>query len=294
MARASREMIGAPVVNTAIGGYRQRSGVAPGRTDAADRQAQDIDHRAQRDRYFPRRSRAFRGAQALFHARKTASSNIIRRRRWSARNQSQVCGRARLYCARLLGYSTIADFVLSKLSFDFWYGDSKADLSARAQSDEVPVTCALLERVKKQADAWASVRCCSCSITARCIVEEDEPPDSTQLVNECARKAGYEVVDQYPSLRAIALADETEFRSYYGFYENGEFGHMSSKGNAQSAKLLAEQLKGGASGAVGVEILVFSRVREMRRMLKIPLTFPIAPHGLLPQAGEDDVSDSKP
>ena len=37
-----------------------------------------------------------------------------------------------------------------------------------------------------------------------------------------------------------------EFRSYYGFYENGEFGHMSSKGNAQAAKLLADQLKGGA------------------------------------------------
>jgi hypothetical protein len=79
------------------------------------------------------------------------------------------------------------------------------------------------------------------------ILEEDDIPDSTRMVEDCARKAGYEVIDQYAPLRAIALADEDEFRTYYGFYENGEFGHMSSKGNAHAAQMIADQLKRGAA-----------------------------------------------
>jgi len=151
------------------------------------------------------------------------------------------------YIARdTLGYSAVANFILSKLSFDFWYGDQK-QIYRRVHNLEVPVTCALLERVKKQADAMGARSILFMQYYGSLFLEEDEPPDSTQLVGDCARKAGYEFVDQYPSLRAVALADETEFRSYYGFYENGEFGHMSAKGNAQAAALLADQVKKGSA-----------------------------------------------
>jgi hypothetical protein len=146
----------------------------------------------------------------------------------------------------VLGYSALADFVLSKLSFDFWYGNSK-QIYKRVHNYEVPVTCALLERLKKQTDAMGIRTVLFMQYYGLLILEEDDIPDSTRMVEDCARKAGYEVIDQYAPLRAIALADEDEFRSYFGFYENGEFGHMSSKGNAHAAQMIADQLKRGAA-----------------------------------------------
>jgi hypothetical protein len=161
------------------------------------------------------------------------------------RDESGTLAQAGYAMRDVLGYSAVADFVLSKLSFDFWYGNSK-QIYKRVHNYEVPVTCALLERLKKQTDAMGIRTILFMQYYGLLILEEDDIPDSTRMVEDCARNAGYEVIDQYAPLRAIALADEEEFRSYFGFYENGEFGHMSSKGNAHAAQMLAEQLKRSA------------------------------------------------
>jgi hypothetical protein len=158
------------------------------------------------------------------------------------RDESGFVAQAGYAMRDVLGYSAVADFVLSKLSFDFWYGNSK-QIYKRVHNYEVPVTCALLERLKKQTDTMGIRTILFMQYYGLLILEEDDIPDSTRIVEDCARKAGYEVIDQYATLRAIALANEDEFRTYYGFYENGEFGHMSSKGNAHAAQMLADQLK---------------------------------------------------
>ena len=124
--RIIETMTGMPVVEYGDRRLRQRSGLAAGRADAADRQAKDADYRAQRDRYFPCRSRALRRAKALFHAGRTARSNSIRRNRWNGAGPIAGDGAGLGYFVRdILGHSAIADYALSKFSFDFWYGNSK-------------------------------------------------------------------------------------------------------------------------------------------------------------------------
>ena len=241
-------MLGEPVVNTAIGGYgsdqvliraEQMLPIVKPKTLIIGLNEIDIF----------RAGHAPFGAPKPYFTLKDGTLEFHPPEPLERQDQSSVLSELRYSLRNGLGYSAIADFVLSKLSFDFWYGESK-QIYRRVHNLEVPVTCALLKRVKTQADAAGIRSILFMQYYGSLYVEEDEPPDSTQLVIECARAAGYEIVDQYPSLRAIALADEKEFRTYYGFYENGEFGHMSSKGNAQAAALLAAHLK-GSSAPVG-------------------------------------------
>src|SRR5207248_1097961 len=51
-----------------------------------------------------------------------------------------------------LGYSAFADYLLSRLNPNFWHGEGAYDLYQKSGADEVAVTCALLERLKKRAD----------------------------------------------------------------------------------------------------------------------------------------------
>jgi hypothetical protein len=242
------KLIGEPVVNTAIGGFgsdqvliraEQMLPIVKPKTLIIGLNEIDIFRAGHAPFGAPKPYFSIKDGELEFHAPEPLERG----------DQSGALGQIGYALRNALGYSAIADFVLSKLSFDFWYGDQK-QIYRRVHNQEVPVTCALLKRVKAQADAAGIRSILFMQYYGSLYVEEDEPPDSTQLVLQCAREQGYETVDQYPSLKALALADETEFRSYYGFYENGEFAHMSSKGNAQSAQLLAAQLKGN-SGAVG-------------------------------------------
>jgi len=239
------KLVGEPVVNTAIGGFgsdqvliraEQMLPIVKPKTLIIGLNEIDIF----------RAGHAPFGAPKPYFSLKDGALEFHPPEPLERRDDAHVLNAIGYSLRNALGYSAIADFVLSKLSFDFWYGDQK-QIYRRVHNQEVPVTCALLKRVKTQADAAGIRSILFMQYYGSLYLEEDEPPDSTQLVIRCAREQGYEVVDQYPSLRAIALADEDEFRSYYGFYENGEFGHMSSKGNAQAAQLLAAQLKGSVA-----------------------------------------------
>lgn len=238
-------LIGEPVVNTAIGGFgsdqvliraEQMLPIVKPKTLIIGLNEIDIFRAGHAPFGAPKPYFSLKDGELEFHPPEPLER----------RDDAHVLNAIGYSLRNALGYSAIADFVLSKLSFDFWYGDQK-QIYRRVHNDEVPVTCALLKRVKAQADTAGIRSILFMQYYGSLYVEEDEPPDSTQRVIECARGQGYEVVDQYPSLRAIALANEDEFRTYYGFYENGEFAHMSSKGNAQSAQLLAAQLKGNSA-----------------------------------------------
>lgn len=238
------KLIGEPVVNTAIGGYgsdqvliraEQMLAIVKPRTLIIGLNEIDIFRAGHAPFGAPKPYFSLKDGELEFHPPEPLER----------RDDAHVLNAIGYRLRNALGYSAIADFVLSRLSFDFWYGDQK-QIYRRVHNQEVPVTCALLKRVKAQADAAGIRSILFMQYYGSLYVEEDEPPDSTQLVIQCAREQGYETVDQYPSLRAIAIANEDEFRTYYGFYENGEFAHMSSKGNAQSAQLLAAKLKGNA------------------------------------------------
>lgn len=140
----------------------------------------------------------------------------------------------------VLGYSAVADFILGRLALNYWYGESD-QVYRRVHHDEVKVTCELLRRLKATADAQSIRTLLFMQYYGSFIVEEDEISENAYNVEACARDAGIEVVDQYASLRAVSLADPRALIAYYTV-TGGEFGHMSAKGNAHAAAMVAKAL----------------------------------------------------
>lgn len=151
-------------------------------------------------------------------------------------------GRFSLALRGTLGYSAVADHLLSRLAPGYWYA-SETEAFRRIQTDEVGVTCALLERLKAQADK-AEVRVLLfMQYGSTNLLQLDKPPAIARQVMDCAAGAKIQVVDEFPTLRAILKADPKAVRDYYVM--TGEVpGHMSSRGNLHAAQLLHAALTG--------------------------------------------------
>ena len=140
-----------------------------------------------------------------------------------------------------LGYFAVADAILKRIALDYWYGDT-GQVYRKVDTDEIAVTCALLQRLKSTADKRRIRVLLFVQYYGEFILEEDEISENAKKVESCARVANLEVVDQFEALRAIAIARPLVFREYYAMLE-GQFLHMSSKGNAHAAGLLAKRLQ---------------------------------------------------
>jgi hypothetical protein len=140
-----------------------------------------------------------------------------------------------------LGYSALADHLLSRLAPNYWYGTDGVQFH-QIKTDVVAVTCALLARVKKKADADNVRTLLFMQYYAPVIIESEKPTDHARRVLACAEAVGIETVDQFAPLRAVAAADPN---ALWGLYiTKGEmFTHMTSKGNEHAARLLAAALK---------------------------------------------------
>jgi hypothetical protein len=141
---------------------------------------------------------------------------------------------------RPLGYSAVADHLMSRLAPNYWYGADGVQFH-RVSTDVVAVTCALLARLKKKTDAAGVRTLLFMQYYAVVILENERPTENARRVMDCARAAGIEVVDQFAPLRAIAAADPDAIWNYY--LTKGEiFTHMTSFGNEHAAELLAKAL----------------------------------------------------
>ena len=137
-----------------------------------------------------------------------------------------------------LGYSAFADYLLSRLNPNFWYGDPDRILYQRSGADEVAVTCALLKRLKSRADRDGVHMMLVLQYYATLILESGRPGAHSQAVAACARDIGIRVVDQFVSLHAtVAAGGPGTIRDYYWFYD-GVFGHMTATGNEHAANLI--------------------------------------------------------
>lgn len=140
-----------------------------------------------------------------------------------------------------LGYSALADHLLSRLTPNYWYGKDNVQFH-KISNDVVGVTCALLARVKRQADQSNTRMLLFMQYYAAIIVENEKPTENAQRVMACAAAANIEVVDQFGPLRAAAAGDPNAVWSYY--ITKGEmFTHMTSKGNEHAAELLAKAVR---------------------------------------------------
>ncbi len=140
----------------------------------------------------------------------------------------------------VLGYFASLDYLLHRVSPDFWLGDEKQQY-IKAPNDPVQVTCLLLQRLKQRTDRDGIRMLLFLQHYAAAILEEDEPSDNAQAVSACARDMGIQVVDQFASLRAVVDKKREALRAYY-VAGASDFTHMSSAGNRHAAQLLAKAL----------------------------------------------------
>jgi len=138
----------------------------------------------------------------------------------------------------VLGYSAAADYVFARLAPNYWYGNGDDDLYQKADNDDVVITCALLKRLKGQADKNNTRVVLLLQYYAQLILDADRPGPNSQAVARCARAADIRVVDQFASLRQIVLDGPPNVIREYYWYDDGVFGHMTARGNAQAASLI--------------------------------------------------------
>lgn len=158
-----------------------------------------------------------------------------------ARGKPNWWARSKWAVRDVLAHLAVVDFIMARLDQDFWYGGEKREY-IKANNDPIQVTCLLLERLKKQTDAMNVRAILFMQYYALAVIEADQPPADARQVMGCAAKAGFEVIDHFPSLRALVRQDPDAMFDHY-FFEEGEFQHMNAKGNAHAAGVLLEALR---------------------------------------------------
>ena len=140
-----------------------------------------------------------------------------------------------------LGYSALADHLLSRLAYDFWYPRAHAGFGGDDYDPGV-IACRLLGRLKKQTDQQNVKLVVFLQYGAYILLDGGQRPEDMAAIGQCADKLRIAVVDQLDPLKAITKTDPALVARYYAD-EGGEFGHMSSNGNEHAARILLDALK---------------------------------------------------
>jgi hypothetical protein len=152
---------------------------------------------------------------------------------------------------RTLGHSYVVHWTMLRLGLaSSWADDRMRYEQAHSNETGVQISCLLMDRLARLKE----------SAGARVIVmvqysapeAEGAAPWYAPPVLACASKRGLEAVDSYPSLHALAKMDRARFVELW-LNEGGQLGHMSAKGNAFIADLLAKQILTPASDSSNSE-----------------------------------------
>lgn len=142
----------------------------------------------------------------------------------------------------LLGHSILIAKAMEAIGrSDWWY---KSTSSIRVDNDYAAVSCLLLERLKRRADA-AGIRMYFLLQYggSQVLLWEDEPPYAKRVI-QCVEAASIPYVNTWGPLRAVSRRDVKELESLYNMFDKGTvYGHMSPKGNAFIADLVAEMMR---------------------------------------------------
>ena len=141
-----------------------------------------------------------------------------------------------------LGYSAVLDFVLGRLAPVYWYGSSGEEVFERVDNDPAGVTCALLKRLKSKTDAGGVRALLFMQYGWQTVIENEAPNENARRVSACARGLGFEIVDQFQPMRAMAVSDRQAMTALYAKEGDG-YGHLNETGNRRAAELLARALK---------------------------------------------------
>jgi hypothetical protein len=141
-----------------------------------------------------------------------------------------------------LSRSAAADYLIARLAPNYWYGSGGKREYIKANNDPVQVTCLLLERLKTKLDERKIRSILFMQYYAPVILQNEQPPADALQVEACASRLGFEIVDQFASLKALTRNNPTALRELYMVY--GEtYTHMNGEGNEAAADLLLKTLR---------------------------------------------------
>jgi len=144
----------------------------------------------------------------------------------------------------ILARSVMMHVILSRLAPDWWFSDATGQSYARVGNNPLAVSCYLLERLHNEL-ASRDIRSLMVLQHGGWVFARGQARSAeADGVAECAEQLGYEIVDEYESLRAIVQASADDLKQYYVMHDGGTtYGHMSRQGNANIARLIADRLR---------------------------------------------------
>jgi hypothetical protein len=138
----------------------------------------------------------------------------------------------------LLSHSALVDRIATALGRPGW---SRGASNIRVRNQPVEVTCRLLQRLKARADDLGIRTLLVMQYGAPINSKFAAPTERAVQVEACASTMGIQVVDEFLTLNALFKADPAQIRSYYVMHGDRP-GHMSGRGNAHIAQLIATAL----------------------------------------------------
>jgi hypothetical protein len=140
--------------------------------------------------------------------------------------------------------------MLAQRRFYWWYGPRFQQVS----DTPVETSCHMLRRLQDQLAPRGITSVAVFQYSGWAYARRRPRPDYMQAVARCARDLGYEVVDEFDHVAALAQTSLEPLKQLYVMSPEGNHGHMSAKGNALIAGLLAERLNGVAQVAAAAAL----------------------------------------
>lgn len=137
----------------------------------------------------------------------------------------------------LLGRSVLADFVMSQIAFNYWYGVQWAEDFPRkhfTQEDPVKVSCAILSEFQTLSKQHHFIPIVLGQYYWRDTRSKAPQDVFTQKVLECARMLPIATVDLWKGLEKLRQEDPDEYNTL--FFPGH---HMTNRGNLWVANQLA-------------------------------------------------------
>jgi len=137
----------------------------------------------------------------------------------------------------LLGHSYLVTWVMARMGHGRWF---EVEKNTRAANDPVAVTCRLLTRLKREADARAVRLIFIMQWPGEHIAGPRERPSFADGVLACAVELGLQTIDAWDTLKAVHARGPQAFGEIYHTRANGAiYLHMSPAGNTVIAELMA-------------------------------------------------------
>jgi hypothetical protein len=137
---------------------------------------------------------------------------------------------------------------LQNLAADWWMSEV-GQIFTRIRNNPIAVSCYVLTRLQEKLAPLGIRGVAVVQHGGQTYARNELRSYQADEVTKCAREQGYEVVDEYDSLNAIARRSIDELKLHYVMHEANVYGHMSAKGNELVAMLLADRLKQPAPAA---------------------------------------------